>query len=81
MTPPKPPKAPEKLPKVTLLTLVSDADEMHTVFLVQMQGDAVLRRKAISEGFLSKNEAMDEYNRLALRCFFFGEAEQLAEVA
>jgi hypothetical protein len=79
---PLPPvKPPEKLPLIHQLTLVrapQDPD-CQVVVMTQMRGDIVIKRKVISEAFLSKNDAMDEFMRLATRSFFFDEAEQLME--
>ena len=48
-----------------------------TVVGTLMRGDAIVRRKVLSDTYISRNEALDEFQRLATRIFYFGEVELL----
>jgi hypothetical protein len=81
MKPLPPVKPPDRLPVTTHLTMVPAPQDpgSQVVVLTQMRGDIVVRRRVVSDVYLSKNEALDEFMRLATRVFYFGEADSLAE--
>lgn len=71
---PPPPINHEKLPLTYLVSIVpvpGKESKAHAVVLIEMQGDQVKRRKVVStEPDLQL--AMDEYNRVGTRIFYFG---------
>lgn len=75
MKPLPPVKPQEKLPPTFHLTLIRDPDNsgMHSVVLTKMQGDAVLGRTVVPPSVASLDLAMDEFNKVATRVFYFGE--------
>jgi hypothetical protein len=79
MKPIPPVKPPDKLPPVDLLTMIAPPDDptAFTVVLTRMRGAIIVKRKVLSPTYISKNEAFDEFQRLATRIFFFNEGEEL----
>jgi hypothetical protein len=73
---PLPPTKPtEKLPVVIHLTVVKNperGDRFFAVVATETQGDEIRRRKVVSieEGL---SQALDEFNRVSTRVYYFGE--------
>lgn len=59
------------------MTLIADPDKsgMHSVVLTKMQGDSILKRAVVPPSVASLDLAMDEFNKIATRIFYFGEGE------
>lgn len=78
MKPLPPIKPQEKLPFTYHLTVLPDPDRsgMHSVVLTKMQGNEVLKRAVVPPSVQSLDLALDEFNRIAMRVFYFGEGEE-----
>jgi hypothetical protein len=77
MKPPAPPKPVEKLPFTYHLTLVPSEDpRMRTLVATKMQGNEIKVRKVL-HSFDSRQEALDELNRIATRLFYFEVPEEI----
>lgn len=77
MKPPAPPKPTDKLPFTYHLTLVASEDpRMRTLVVMKMQGDEVRVRKVL-HSYDSRQEALDELNRVATRLFYFEVPEEI----
>jgi hypothetical protein len=73
----KPVKSQDRLPLTYHLTIVREPSKGPRVMCVVgtvMQGDEVLSRK-VFHATEDKQEALDELNRRATRCFYFEDAE------
>lgn len=76
MKPPPPPKPVEKLPFTYHLTLVPSEDtRMRTLVATKMQGNEIRQRKVL-RAYDSRQEALDELNRVATRLFYFEVPEE-----
>lgn len=72
-------KPQEKLPEVFHLTIVQDPDKgsrMYCIVLSKTQGDKVIQRKVMEPSVMGMDEAMDEFNKIGTRVFYFGEGEE-----
>lgn len=80
MRPLPPIKPEEKLPIVFHVAVVPDPEKgshMFAIVLSKTQGDRVLARKVLEPSVMGKDEAMDEYNKVGTRVFYFDEGEEL----
>lgn len=69
----------EKLPTVHLLTMVRNPERgsrANSIVGVAMRGDEVLKRTVLHTGEEGMDVAFDEFCRLAMRFFYFGEGAQ-----
>lgn len=76
----KPPPPVEKLPVVYLMSVVKDPDKKEgwwNVVLVAMQGDRVLGRRVLDPAETSVDHALDQFNQVATRVFYFSEGEEM----
>lgn len=83
MSKPLPPVKPqEKLPIVYVLTIVKDPDKQSGWFntvIMEMQGGAVLRRRVLEPAEGSVDRALDDFNKYAIRVFYFNEGAEIVE--
>lgn len=77
MKPPAPPKPQEKLPFTFHLTLVQSEDpRQRTLVATAMQGGEV-KKRVVLQSFDSKQDALDELNRIAYRLYYFEAPEEI----
>lgn len=79
MQPPPPVKPQEKLPPTYHLTIITkdpDKSGMVSIVLTKMQGDSVLKRRVMDPSWQTVDHALDEFNRLATRIFYFSEGSE-----
>lgn len=82
MKPLPPVKPQEKLPEVFHLSIVPDPEKgsgMFAVVLSKTQGDAVLARRVMEPTVHGLDEALDLFNQVGTRVFYFGEGEEHIE--
>lgn len=78
MKPLPPVKSQDKLPVTFHLAIIKDPDKsgMHSIVLTKMRGDEVLARVAVPPASESVDAALDDFNKIATRVFYFGEGEE-----